>query len=74
MKDKRKDHATKAFEPSQASSPNKHALVFLRREKLLSGSDGELTEQPLACTILTRYTDVDENLTSSPHHGVYSGH
>ena len=47
---------SKAFEQTQASSPIEHTLVFLRWEKFLLGSDGELKEQPLPCSISTKST------------------
>ena len=64
----------KAFQQTEASPPTEHALVFLRWEKLLPGSDGELTGQPLACPVPTICTNIDENQIPSPHHGVWGGH
>ena len=43
---------------------------FQHREKIMPVLNGELTEQPLACSVSTRRTDIDENHSSSLHHGV----
>ena len=60
-----------------------HSVILLRpnmlcfssdEEKFLPGSDGELTEQPLVYSVPTRYTDIGENQTPSPHHSVWNGH
>ena len=59
----------KAFQQTQASTPTEHALVFLRKERFLPGSDDEPTEQTLACAQLTRCTNGDENQTPYVHHG-----
>ena len=40
---------------------------FSQIRKILPGSDGEFTEQPLACYATKRYTDIDENQTPSLH-------
>ena len=46
----------------ETKSNQMNMLWFFRSEKFPPGSDGELTEQPLPCSILTRYfTDIDEN-------------
>ena len=50
----------KVFQQTEASPSNEHALVFLRWEKILLGSHGELTEQQSICSIFTRCTDYDE--------------
>ena len=50
----------KAFQQTQAPLPTEHTLHFLRWEKFLPGSDGELREQPLACSILPRCTNINE--------------
>ena len=36
----------------------------------MSGSDGELIEKPLNCSVPTRYTDIHENQAPSPYHGI----
>ena len=59
----------KVFEQTQASSPTDHTLVFLIWEKFLPGSDDELWEELLACSVPTKCIDSDENQTPSPHHG-----
>ena len=41
----------KAFQQTQASPPTEHAFVFLKRERFLLGLDGELSEQPLVCSV-----------------------
>ena len=61
----------KAFEQIQVSPPADHGLVFLR-EKNLQGTDDELTEQPLHCTVPTRCTDSNKNRTLCEH--VWGGH
>ena len=43
----------KAFEQTQAFPPVEHVLVFLWWEILLPGSDNELTEKLLACSVPT---------------------
>ena len=64
----------KAFQPTQESPSTEHALLFLRWEKFPLGSDSELTEQLLACSVPTRYTDSHENQTPSQYHCVWSGY
>lgn len=39
------------------STPTEHALIFLRREKLLPRSDGEHTDQPLVYRVLKMCTE-----------------
>ena len=58
----------KTFQQIQASPPTEHALVFLRWEKFLPGSDGELTSQSLAFSVPIRFTDSDEKQTPYSHH------
>ena len=41
---------------------------------MMPGSDSELTEQFLACSVPTRCNDIDENQTPSLRHGVWGGH
>ena len=53
MKDKRKD-SCKAFQQTQVSPPTEHAVLFLKSEKFLPGSDDEFTEQPIG---LSRYDE-----------------
>ena len=75
MKNKTKDGTVKLLNKLKHPPPwTEHALVFLRGEKILPGSDGESTEQPLVCSVPTRCTDSYENQVSSPHHGVLGGH
>ena len=60
----------KAFKQTQASPVTEHALVFLRWEKFLQGSEGERTELPLARSVPTRCTDNDENQILRSNHDV----
>ena len=64
----------KAFEQTQASAPSEHTLVFLKWEKFLPGSDGQLIEQLLTCSASTRCTDTDGNQMLSSYHGVWGSH
>ncbi len=73
-KDKRKNRTTKPLKTTQTSPPTEHTLVFLRREKCLSGSYGELKKQSLTCSSPTKYADTDENQTLSPQYGVCGGY
>ena len=54
----------------------KHEQTFFSPIKKIIqlGSDGELTEQPLTCTVPTRCSSSEENQTPNPHHGVRGGH
>ena len=70
MKNMKKD-CCKVFEQTQTSSPIEYALVFLRCEKFLPRSDGELTEQLLTCSVPIR---CDEDQIPSTHHSIYGGH
>ena len=47
-----------AFQQIQAYVPIEHALPFLRLENFLPGSDGKHTQQPLACSVSARSTDI----------------
>ena len=60
-------------EAFEQTLPTEHALMFLKWEKFLQGSDGEFTEQLVACSVSTRCTDSDEKQTPSWHHSVYCG-
>ena len=62
-----------SFEQTQASPPTDHDLVFLKCEKFQPTSNDELTEQLLACSVHTRFTDIDENQKLHPHHGIWGG-
>ena len=73
MKDERKDSAAKLSNKLKRLL-NEHALVFLWWEKFLPGSDGDLGEQPLACSVPLRCTNIDEDQTPCPHYGVWGGH
>ena len=44
-------------------------LWFFSDEKTLCGSNWELTDHLLVCSVLTSGTDMDENQTPSPHYG-----
>ena len=73
MKDKRrKDRRCKVFEQTQASSPTEHSLFFLRWEKILPGSNGELMKQLLACSIPIRCSDRENQRSSVRVLGVVS--
>ncbi len=50
----------RTFQPTQAPPLIEHALFFLRGEKNQQGSDVELTEQPLACSVPTICSDFGE--------------
>ena len=74
MKDKKKDRVAKPFNKLNHPIQPKNALVFLRREKCLKRTNGELREQSLACFFLVKCTGIDENQIPSRHHGVWDGH
>ena len=50
-----------SFTTNSNISSNRTCLFFLRREKFLPRSEGELTEQPLYSTVLHVHTSNEEN-------------
>ena len=63
MKEKKKDNTAKFFNKFKHLLQMNRFCFFFREEKFLPGSDGELTEQPLAWSVPTRCTDIDESQT-----------
>ena len=59
MKNNRKYR--KAFKHTQSSSLTKYNLVFSKMKKILQESGGELTEDTLTCSVITRCTNINEN-------------
>ena len=53
----------KAFKQTQAFPPIEQALILQPR------SEGELTEQPLTCSVSTRCIGRDEKKTANPYYG-----
>ena len=64
-------HKVKTFELPQTSLQTEQVLAFLRGEKFLAGSNGELTEQLFAYSFTTRCTNNDEDQTPSLHQTVW---
>ena len=64
--------ALQSFWTNSSILSNQTCLGFSQMKKFLPGSDDELVEQHLACSVITRCTH--EKQIPSPHHGIWSGH
>ena len=73
MKDKKKDQTTNLFNKHKDPLQLNILGFFSIEKQFLPRSDGELIEQPFACSVRTTCTDSNENQISSPYYGVWDG-
>ena len=74
MKNKRKDHVVKLLNKPKHPLQMNMLWLFLGEKNFCHRSNGELIKQLLACSVLTRCTDIDENQIFSNYHSVLGGH
>ena len=67
--------ALQSFSTNTYIFPNRTYFAFFFNEKFfLTGSNSELTEQPLVGSVTTKCTDPNENQTPRAHHGFGGSH
>ena len=67
MKNKMKDDAAKLFNKLKHPFQLNILWFFSNQKKILPESDCELAEQPLVCSVPTKWTNRDEKETPSSH-------
>ena len=63
----RKDHTVRLL--NKLKHPLQFNMLCFFSEKILPGSCGKLTGEPVACTVAPKCTDIEEKQTPSPQHG-----
>ena len=74
MDDKSKDCTVKLFNKVKSPFQLKKLVFFLDAKNILPGSDGNLKEQLLACSVPLRCTNSDEKQTCCLQAEVGGGH